>query len=84
MIGLEDGILAGRAEVPGVVGRVVAVQIHVPELVEPSVAGWLLQLLGRLFMDRALRSEEPQRCPGIEIAEVDDSRILVYQGIGGE
>ena len=46
--GVGRGVLAGRAEVPGVVGESVAVQIDVPVGVNPGVRRGRLQLRGGL------------------------------------
>ena len=42
----QDRVLPGRPEVPGVVGRPVAVQVPVPRRVDPAVAGGRLQRRG--------------------------------------
>ena len=80
-IGFEDRILAGGAEVPGVVGRVVAVQVNVPVLVQAGVACWLLQLLGRLGAGGESAGNPPEYRISIEVAVLDESGVGIDQPV---
>ena len=78
---LQHRIVAGRAEVPGVIPpggqgviAVGIVQVHIPGEVDPRIGGGRLQLAGRLARPSGTRG--PPRALGIPIARRDRAVVV--------